>query len=236
MNGDAMVKALQELSTTLRMHGAVARNGSGLHTHVDCRDLSWNEIRKVCVLYGKTEVALYSIIDPRRCTGNSSQGGFCKMVGGQAFADMMDNPTTAKEDIARFVYGGIENMRKVKRNSKTPPGGDRYLGINLHSWFMRGTIEFRLHHGTTKWEKMLNWGMLMAGMVQTASDKGDTVIANWPTGKEGMLAYAPTDDVRNWIHKRWEFFAEKRKNKAQPIFIDQVPQSARNLTINECEE
>lgn len=219
-NGDAMVKMLVELSDEIRKAGSVAKNGSGLHTHVDCRDLTYNDIRKVCVLYGKTELALYSIIDPRRCTANSSRGGFCKMVGGKAFAEMFSDPSTAKEDFIRFVYGSEENLKKWRPGNKAPPGGERYLGINLHSWTMRGTIEFRLHHGTTKSSKMIPWAMLMGGMVQTAASKGDSEIAAWPVGKEGMKAYAPTDMVRQWIDERWDYFASKRKNKAQPIFID----------------
>ena len=220
MQGDAMVEKIQEISSVIRGHGAVSYQGSGLHTHVDCRDASWNDIRKLCVLYGKTEVALYSIIDPRRSGRNSSRGGFCKMVGGLDFAKMMSDPSTAKEDIISFVYGSVENLKKVRNSNKQPPGGDRYLGLNLHSWLMRGTVEFRLHQGTTKADKMLNWGMLMGGMVQTAIGKGDREINDWPTGKEGILAYAPTDGVRKWVNERWDYFAQKRKDKTQPLFIE----------------
>lgn len=221
-NGDKLVSMLKDISTQLREAGVKAGTRDGLHTHIDCRDLSWEDIRKVCVLYGKTEPALYSLIDPRRFTANSQRGGFSKPVGGPGLVRMMSSPITAKEDIINFVFGSKENMLESRGNGKQPRGGDRYLGLNLYSWWIRGTIEFRMHHGTTRWEKMLYWGMLLGGMVQTAVDKGGKTIADWPVGKEGMLAYAPTDDCRKWVNDRWDYFAKKRKNKNQPALLVQA--------------
>lgn len=211
-NGDKMIAMIQDISHTIRKAGADATNRAGLHTHIDCRDLRYNCMRKVCILYGKTEAALYSIIDPRRMTGQ-----YCRPMGGDYLVDMMSDPTTAKEELVRLVYGSGKNLRAAGRRSKEPVGGDRYLGLNLHSWWMRGTIEFRMHHGTTRWEKMINWGMLLAGMVDTASSRGDREIMDWPTGLEGMLAYAPTGAVKEWVKERWEYFASKRKKKDVPV-------------------
>lgn len=234
MNGDKLIEHITKISQKLRQYGAVATTSSGLHTHIDCRDLSWEEMRKVCVLYGKTEDGLYSIIDPRRFGANSrDHGHFCRPIGGPNLVSMMSNPITAKKDIIGFVFGNVENMKASRGQGKSPAGGERYLGLNLYSWWIRGTIEFRMHHGTTRAEKMINWGMLLAGMVESAVNRPSKEIDNWPTGKAGMLAYAPTQEVKDWVNKRWDYFAAKRKDKNKPALVyDIVPQSAVNKNLD----
>lgn len=221
-NGDELIRQTKALSEKIRAAGAVAHSNAGLHTHVDCRDLDYNSIRKVCVLYGKVEGALYSIIDPRRAH-NTCGTSWAKPVGGAALVDMMSNPLTAKKNVCKFIFGDESRIRQRARFDKSPPeGGDRYLGLNLWSWFCRGTIEFRMHHGTTKWQKMIPWGMLLGNMVEIAHGRGDREIASWPVGKAGLLALCPKKtkevDVAAWVNERWDYFASKRKEPSKPLF------------------
>lgn len=110
------------------------------------------------------------------------------------------------------------------------------MGINMHSWILRGTVECRIHHGTTKWQKMIPWGLILAGIADFAIKASESEIKNLPTGRAGLKLIAPDtpicfssipmdpekydatkDGVRQWIDNRWDFFGKNRKNPNEPI-------------------
>lgn len=211
-NGDKLVELVEMISARIRKYGAKCNGtGAGLHTHVDCRDAGFADMRKIIMLYGKLESGLFSIIDSRRATS-----GMCKPLGGAGLVMLMSDHVNYKENIIRMVYsdsGKGKGGGGSRGRGKDPQGGDRYVALNLHSWWMRGTIEFRMHHGTTKAEKMIPWGMLLCSMCDIAINRGDKEIDSWPTGLEGLLKVAPTKEVKEWVQQRWDFFAAKRKDK-----------------------
>lgn len=214
-NGDKLCEMITDISTKIRKYGAKCMGaGSGLHTHVDIRDARYPDLRKIIMLYGKTESALYSIIDSRRATNST-----CKPLGGAGLVLLMSDYDNHKENINRLVYAQSPKGKGAGlagRRNKDPRGGSRYVGLNLHSWWMRGTIEFRMHHGTTKHEKMIPWGMLLGSMCDIGIGRGDREIDSWPMGLEGLLKIAPTEEVKRWVQERWDYFASKRANKKEP--------------------
>jgi hypothetical protein len=55
---------------------------------------------------------------------------------------------------------------KYARNS---PVRSRYWGLNLHSWFFRGTVEFRMFQGTTAVDDLVCWPLLCGWIVHAAT-------------------------------------------------------------------
>jgi hypothetical protein len=55
---------------------------------------------------------------------------------------------------------------KYARNS---PVRSRYWGLNLHSWFFRGTVEFRMFQGTTVVDDLVCWPLLCGWIVHAAT-------------------------------------------------------------------
>lgn len=213
MNGDAYVHMTQGLSLALIKARAKTGTAASMHTHIGCLDLSYDDIRRAVILYGRLESGLYSIIDPRRFTGQYSRPN-----GGRMLANCLQDPGNAKEAIIRMVFkkpAGKSFRRDCE--GKHPSGGQRYWGMNLYSWFHRGTIEFRMHHGTIQWEKMAGWGMLLASMVDCSTRYSEKSIQEWPQGLKGLLKASPTPWVQEWVKTRWDKFAAKRNNKLGPI-------------------
>jgi hypothetical protein len=56
--------------------------------------------------------------------------------------------------------------QKLKKNTSSQ--AIRYRGLNLHSWFYQGTLEFRHHEGSTDWEEIVNWAMFCGFIVDLA--------------------------------------------------------------------
>ena len=79
--------------------------------------------------------------------------------------------------------------------------------MNLHSWFYRGTVEFRLAAGTTNATKIVNWAILCASLLDWAEKHTDEELAALPSDSlEALLAVAPTPDVREWVKARHALF------------------------------
>lgn len=206
-NGDILIENLEVLSKTFRECGAKADEKAGLHCHVDCSDLSYNDLRKLIMIYARTEKAIYGIIDSRRAQGQYSR------PYGPGLEKMVSEPFDCRRDIMSLVFGDRMDHTFKGGFGKGSHGADRYMGLNLSSWWIRGTVEFRMHHGTTKAEKMVPWAMLMAGMVDSAVKATDKEANNWPVGCEGLLKYAPTEEVKWWCALRYQFFNKKKLNR-----------------------
>lgn len=214
VNGDMLEDMVKELSEAIRKKGGgLADHKAGLHVHVDCADLSREDMRKFLILYGKVEDALYGIIDPARKTGT-----FSKPMGGDGLVKMFSDPEDTKNKILLQTYGiwSGRAAKEVGAGAKSAPGMDRYFGLNMHSWFHRGTIEFRHHHGTTKWDRMLYWSMLLAAMVDRAVALPAKDILAHRTGLNGLLDIATTEKLREWIKIRWDYFNKKEKKDGKP--------------------
>lgn len=243
--GDCYVEDIKNLSKALRAAGAICGaglGGAGLHCHIDASDMGYDDIRRLTVLYAKLEPAIYSIIAPSRAAyGSNGDRGthYCKPIG-PGVLEALSDPSTAKNDIVDLVCDRkwLESNRG-RKPGKSPGGGDRYKGLNLWSWWIRGTIEFRMHQGTTKWQKMIPWGMLLAQLGDRATSLSEKELWEFPAGMKGLMRLAPDtslqfselkmaddkahawdpskDGVRQWIKNRWDFFASTRKNKNQPV-------------------
>lgn len=104
----------------------------------------------------------------------------------------------------RWVDTGAEHPHKYTNNYKREHRGTsaRYWALNLHSWFFRGSIEFRMHHGTIDGEDILNWALLVGNMVEQASKPGV-----WTWTEANLLSrlrqLAPTDRCREWVNLKW---------------------------------
>jgi hypothetical protein len=92
------------------------------------------------------------------------------------------------------AYGGIAE-------------GRRYYALNLQSWWKHGTIEIRLHGGTTEFDKITAWGALWARIMDFSKKASlDEVIAltkrndSWAV----LMELAPSE---------WRAFLTARRDK-----------------------
>lgn len=137
---DEDIETLQELIRLLRKAGAVSesRLQCGIHIHIGAKDHTPNTLKNLVNLMASKEDLIYKSleIDPARVR-------YCQKVNENLIATInKKRPGTLKElaDIWYSEYG-VENRSRHYHTS-------RYHGLNLHSTFNKGTIEFRLFNGT----------------------------------------------------------------------------------------
>ena len=167
--GDLFLQLINDIGIGLMKGSAFVDERAGCHIHVDARDFGYTDLAMLCKVYGCTEAALYSLLPQGRRTNK-----FCKVCGVSYLLAMLNaekNDITGSKLQAAYRKGimdtlyGTSNTSYIKSTAQTKSVNNRYRGLNLHSWFHRGTIEFRIPPGMTNPRYISNWGMLLANML-----------------------------------------------------------------------
>jgi hypothetical protein len=200
--GDALPAAMIELATRMQLEGVKADSTCGFHVHVDTRDIGWWELRRMTRIYLHLEEFLYGLLPTRR-----SKNVFCRKLSQHPrLTDYLtlDAKAGSTHDVKRMliylitgsmVCGTGDYSQRVvaqysqfkankPQNQRSDPSHFRYYGFNLHSMLYRGSVEFRMHHGTTDVAKLIGWPMLCLDIVEAATKMSDAAVdaVDWPMG------------------------------------------------------
>ncbi|MDU6542897.1 amidoligase family protein [Clostridium sp.] len=134
------IETLQELIRRLRKAGAVSDSElqCGIHIHIGAKDHTPNTLKNLVNLMAAKEDLIYKSleIDPTRVR-------WCKKVNEDLIQAINKKKPKTLEQLADLWYSGY-GFESRDRHYHT----SRYHGLNLHSTFTKGTIEFRLFNGT----------------------------------------------------------------------------------------
>lgn len=134
------IGTLQELIRRLRKAGAVSDSEfqCGIHVHIGAKKHTPNTLKNLVNLMAAKEELIYKSleIDPSRVR-------WCKKVNENLIETINKKKPKTLEQLEDIWYSGygVENRDRHYHTS-------RYHGLNLHSTFTKGTIEFRLFNGT----------------------------------------------------------------------------------------
>jgi len=134
------IETLQKLIRKLRHAGAVSESKlkCGIHIHIGAKGHTPNTLKNLVNLIAAKEDLIYKSleIDPARVK-------YCKKVNNHLIETINKKKPKSLKELADIWYSdyGVENRSRHYHTS-------RYHGLNLHSTFTKGTIEFRLFNGT----------------------------------------------------------------------------------------
>lgn len=208
-NGDKFLKQIRDLCRAFRVDGAeVDEDCCGYHVHADARDFTYWDVRKVILLYAKLEDALFDCVPDWRRSNDC-----CEPCGEIYAKNLMTGKDwrkyKAKDDVIKNVYGyrpwtktkATGDNWKTTRAEKYQPA--RYHAMNLHSWFLRGTIECRLAPGTTDAVTIVNWAMTWGAVLDYAYKHTEKQIVGMKSDPWAVLMeVAPSDVVGAWLTKQ----------------------------------
>lgn len=140
--------------------GCTTDPSAGIHVHIESRDMDAKQVAAVGRLFAKFEDAIYRL---------ASSGWNTMRPGATSYARRLTD--SQKTGIAR-----ARNEAQLKRayygsDSTWHRGhGDpaRYCGLNLHSHFYRGTIEFRVFNSSMNAERVQCYIAVCIALVQDA--------------------------------------------------------------------
>jgi len=133
------IETLQELIRQLRHAGAVSESKlqCGIHVHIGAKGHTPNTLKNLVNLMAAKEDLIYKSleIDPARVR-------YCQKVNEDLIETINKRKPKTLSELADIWYSGygVENRRRHYHTS-------RYHGLNLHSTFTKGTIEFRFFNG-----------------------------------------------------------------------------------------
>lgn len=129
---------LQEVVRRLRHSGAFVNSQCGIHIHVDASRYTPQTLRNLVNIIASKEDILYKAlqIDPARLR-------WCKKTNEKLLEAINRKKPQTMEALKDIWYAGSTRGRDEHYNDT------RYHGLNLHSTFTKGTVEFRLFNSTT---------------------------------------------------------------------------------------
>lgn len=134
---------LQEVIRALVKKGAMANSSCGIHVHVDGANHTPESLCRLLNFATGRQDLFYEALQI-----GSRADHWCHKINPTLFREMKKNGRASRNDAERIWYsvandgydGGVDSSHY---------NSTRYHGINLHAFFTKGTVEFRLFNGTT---------------------------------------------------------------------------------------
>ena len=134
---------LQEIVRALRKIGAVANSSCGIHVHIDGVNHNNDSITRLVNFACARQDLFYDALNV-----GARADQWCHKTSGKLLTALKKDSIKTKSSLENIWYspvndgytGGVDHRHY---------NSTRYHGINLHAFFTKGTVEFRLFNGTT---------------------------------------------------------------------------------------
>ena len=136
------IELLQNIIRKLRENGAKAHSSCGIHIHVDGANHTAVSIRRLVNFMTARQDLIYEALQI-----GDRESSWCHKLNKTLLDAMKKDKNLTKEKAEEVWYsrandgycGGIDHQHY---------NATRYHGVNLHSFFTKGTVEFRLFNST----------------------------------------------------------------------------------------
>lgn len=148
---------VQEIVRCLRRGGATVDSDCGIHVHVDAARMDGPALGRLAAITYQYEPLMKEALGVA-----SSREHWAKDITESKAKALRKARTT---DQAARAWYGHDNW---ERDARIHYDNSRYAGLNLHSTFYRGTIEFRYFDSTLHAGKVRSYVMLCLSLVEFA--------------------------------------------------------------------
>lgn len=136
------IELLQNIIRKLRENGAKAHSSYGIHIHVDGANHTAVSLRRLVNFMTARQDLIYEALQI-----GARESNWCHKLNKTLLDAMKKDKNLTKEKAEEIWYsrandgycGGIDHQHY---------NSTRYHGVNLHSFFTKGTVEFRLFNST----------------------------------------------------------------------------------------
>lgn len=136
------IDLLQRIIRKLKENGAKPHSSCGIHIHVDGANQNPKSLRRLINFMTSRQNLIYEALEI-----GQREGSWCHKLNTALLDEMKKHKELTKERAEQIWYssandgytGGIDHSHY---------NHTRYHGVNLHSYFSKGTVEFRLFNST----------------------------------------------------------------------------------------
>ncbi len=130
------IDLLQEMVRGLRKAKAVVNYSCGIHVHLGAKDHTARTLKNLTNIMASKENLIY-----RALQVGGDRETYCKKTEQRFLRDINQKSVDSIEAVRKIWYGGNDEAHMHYSNT-------RYHGLNLHSVFSKGTVEFRMFNST----------------------------------------------------------------------------------------
>lgn len=134
---------LQQIVRKLREAGAIANSSCGIHVHVDGANHTPDSLTRLINFAVGRQDLFYEALEI-----GARGDRWCKKINAKLLDAMKHDTVRTRESMERIWYSAVNDGYSFGINHEHY-NSTRYHGINLHAFFTKGTVEFRLFNGTT---------------------------------------------------------------------------------------
>lgn len=162
------IELLQEIVRELRAHGAKANASCGIHVHVDGANHTAASLRRLVKFFTARQDLIYDALG----IGDRANH-WCHKLNINLLNEMKRTKNLSLDKIKQIWYSPA-NDDYIGGVSTAHYNQTRYHGVNLHAFFTKGTVEFRLFNGTVhagRIKAYIQFCLAMSAMAITSSDR-----------------------------------------------------------------
>lgn len=136
------IETLQSIVRKLRENGAKANSSCGIHIHVDGANHNPTSLKKLINFMIARQDLIYDALEI-----GSRGSHWCKKLNANLLKEMKACKNLTKEAAEKIWYSPANDEYRDGIDHQHY-NTTRYHGVNLHSYFSKGTVEFRLFNST----------------------------------------------------------------------------------------
>lgn len=136
------IDLLQNIVRKLRKNGATVNNSCGIHIHVDGANHTPESLKRLVTFFISRQDLIYEALEI-----GARESSWCRKVNANILNEMKKHKSLTK-DIVESIWYSPANDGYTGSIDHQHYNRTRYHGINLHSYFTKGTVEFRLFNST----------------------------------------------------------------------------------------
>lgn len=196
------IELLQNIVRKLRENGAKSHSSCGIHIHVDGANHDAKSLRRLVNFMTSRQDLIYEALE----IGNRERR-WCHKLNSALLAEMKKDKNLSKEKAEQIWYSSANDgysggVRHDHYNTT------RYHGVNLHSYFSKGTVEFRLFNSTLHAGKIKAYIQFCLAVSAWAITSQEKIVFR------SMAGYTATQKVtimRNILTNRLGLYGEEFK-------------------------
>ncbi len=187
------IELLQKIIRSFKKAGAITNSSCGIHIHVDGSNHTPSSLKKMVDFMISRQDLIYEALEI-----NSRSVKWCQKLNSKILHELKNSGNLTINAIEKIWYSPA-NDNYSDGISREHYNSTRYHGINLHAFFTKGTIEFRLFNSTLDADKVRAYIQFCLAVSAWAITSNEKILFR------SMEGYTPKQKVtimRNILTKR----------------------------------
>lgn len=213
------IPALQELVRKFKGAGALTDDSCGIHIHIDGANHNPQSLRRLVNFTVARQDLIYEALEIE-----SRGSRWCKKLSPSLLTELKKDKSLTKNKTEQIWYGP-SNDGYSSGISHDHYNSTRYHGINLHSYFSKGTVEFRLFNSTLHAGKIKAYIQFCLAISAWAITSEDKIVFR---SMEGYTAEQKVTIMRNILTQRLGLYGDEFKTCRLHIMTPLKKKAASN--------